>query len=63
MTIFFRNLGDINKETVLDSHFIDPLIEAFYATEELKGDILDKWKIWFSDYKKQIKKGKSIQLA
>ncbi|MCM4172871.1 YdiU family protein [Arenibacter sp. TNZ] len=56
MTIFFRNLGDINKETVLDSHFIDPLIEAFYAPEELKGDILDKWKIWFADYKNRLKK-------
>lgn len=56
MTIFFRNLGDINKESVLDSHFIDPLMEAFYAPEELKGDILDKWKIWFADYKNRLKK-------
>ena len=51
MTIFFRKLSDFKKTTKMDSSFLDPVMDAFYAPGELKGAVLDQWKKWFLDYR------------
>ena len=51
MTIFFRNLAHFKKAPTMGPSFLDPVIDAFYAPEELKGAILDKWEQWFTDYR------------
>lgn len=56
MTIFFRNLSDFKKTTTMDSSFLSPVMDAFYAPEELKGTVLDRWKQWFGDYKTLLQK-------
>jgi uncharacterized protein YdiU (UPF0061 family) len=52
MTIFFRNLADYDRETmVLDGHeFLRPIMKAFYEPGEIKGDILEGWRTWFKSY-------------
>ena len=54
MTIFFRNLSRISKSTFLDNNnsaiLPQPIMEAFYSSEELKGEILNRWKDWFNNY-------------
>jgi uncharacterized protein YdiU (UPF0061 family) len=56
MTIFFRNLNRIIKDSPTNEDFLDPVMDAFYAPEEVKGDILEKWKLWFTDYKNRLQK-------
>ena len=53
MTIFFRNLGNISKDLQIDAENADFLTEvkdAFYKPEELKGTVLNEWKLWFENY-------------
>lgn len=51
MTIFFRNLALFKKTSTTDTALLEPVMDAFYAPEELKGTILDQWTQWFGDYK------------
>lgn len=54
MTIFFRNLSQLNKELILpekdDVSFLDVVKDSFYKPEELKGEVLFFWKAWFGLY-------------
>lgn len=52
MTIFFRRLADYDRETMLlDGHeFLGPIMEAFYQPEEIKGELLEAWRTWFTSY-------------
>jgi uncharacterized protein YdiU (UPF0061 family) len=56
MTIFFRNLSSITKGSPTQEHFLTPVIDAFYVQEEVKDDILEKWRRWFGDYKNRLQK-------
>lgn len=58
MTIFFRNLAKITKSHVIadtnESTFLGVLLEAFYAPETLKEDVLGYWKDWLAVYLKRL---------
>lgn len=56
MTIFYRLLANMPKshQTTGDVTFLSPVMEAFYAPEELKGDVLSQWREWFNAYLKRI---------
>src|SRR5690606_17926146 len=56
MTIFFRNLANFKKSATMDSSFLNPVMDAFYAPEEIKETILDTWKQWFQDYRERLQK-------
>ena len=56
MTIFFRNLNKIRKESSKDDNFLNAVRDAFYTQEEVKGEILEKWKTWFTDYTIRLQK-------
>ncbi|MCO6501389.1 MAG: YdiU family protein [Vicingus serpentipes] len=60
MTIFFRNLGNFSKETILpekdDLQFLDAVKEAFYKPDELKGEVLWFWREWMSKYVERLKR-------
>ncbi|MBC8766404.1 YdiU family protein [Arenibacter sp. BSSL-BM3] len=56
MTIFFRNLNKIRKESPIDDYFLNPVKDAFYVFEEVDGDIFEKWKKWFTDYQLRLQK-------
>ena len=52
MTIFFRNLGNVKKNTAIDENgaFLHTVNDAFYAPEQIEGEVLLTWKIWFEKY-------------
>jgi uncharacterized protein YdiU (UPF0061 family) len=52
MTIFFRNLAYFSKEVSIGNGtaFLDPILEAFYQPEDLKGEVLKAWREWFEKY-------------
>jgi uncharacterized protein YdiU (UPF0061 family) len=52
MTIFFRNLAKFSKEGHTDDGiaFLNPIIDAFYEPEDLKGEVLEAWREWFTKY-------------
>lgn len=56
MTLFFRDLADFKKETVIDEvgDFLSIIKNAFYNIEEVEGEILDTWISWFKVYKKRL---------
>jgi len=57
MTIFFRRLSTIAKETEIDHNksFLQPIHDAFYKPEELDKAILKSWEDWFSKYIDRLK--------
>tara|TARA_B100000809_G_C15135174_1_gene530232 strand:+ start:1848 stop:3413 length:1566 start_codon:yes stop_codon:yes gene_type:complete len=67
MTIFFRNLSQLNKED--DSWTAFKKIQvAFYKVEEVKGAVLDSWNVWLTNYincfsqEEQLDKDRSVQM-
>ena len=54
MTIFFRNLSKFTKEK--NGSGVDIVKEAFYSSEEIQGEILEKWNTWFTFYRNRLKK-------
>jgi len=50
MTIFFRNLKNINKNTVIHDDFLKPIEAAFYDETALNDKIKTVWKDWFTNY-------------
>jgi len=58
MTIFFRNLSQIKIEDVIDNKvtidYLSLVEDAFYKPDEIVGDILKKWKIWFENYANRL---------
>ncbi len=53
MTIFFRKLADFDLKN--PSAGIDLIHESFYKPEEIKGNVLDQWNQWFTDYAERFK--------
>jgi len=52
MTIFYRNLSNINKDIVITDEisFLAPVLDSFYNPEEITGTILERWRKWFKNY-------------
>jgi len=54
MTIFFRNLSNFQKNTILDDEtttdFLNPVLAAFYQPEALVNGTLQQWHTWFRKY-------------
>ncbi len=50
MTIFFRNLKNINKNTLIKDDFLKSIAIAFYNENELNDKIKSVWKDWFEKY-------------
>jgi uncharacterized protein YdiU (UPF0061 family) len=55
MTIFFRLLPKMGRETDSEGKFLGPILQAFYAPEELRGEVLEKWIAWFEAYNARLK--------
>lgn len=57
MTIFFRNLSKIDPEREIDTEggFLEIVRESFYNPDEIKGEVLDKWRNWFRAYFLRLK--------
>lgn len=57
MTIFFRNLADFSKETSIDEKgkFLDGIRAAFYEPHEIKEQVFDRWKNWFTGYQNLLR--------
>lgn len=53
MTIFFRNLGNVQKEDTAEVA-LDKIKEAFYNEKELNESILIRWNNWLELYSKRI---------
>ena len=53
MTIFFRNLSEFRKEH--PEKGIDLMKEAFYVPNEIKGELLSNWNLWFTNYANRLK--------
>lgn len=49
MTIFFRNLSQIEKSD-FTPEAIEKINHSFYKPEEVTGEILEIWTKWFTDY-------------
>ncbi|MEZ4969530.1 MAG: YdiU family protein [Flavobacteriaceae bacterium] len=56
MTLFFRSLNRILKDNPINEDFLAPVMNAFYVPEEVKGDILESWRLWFTDYRNRLQK-------
>ena len=58
MTIFYRNLSNINKDHVItdDISFLAPVMDSFYNTEEITDTILERWRKWFKSYTQRLQK-------
>ncbi|MFK8058178.1 MAG: YdiU family protein [Saprospiraceae bacterium] len=54
MTIFFRRLADCEKESAQDG--LETVRDAFYAPDSLEGDVLARWKEWFTAYGIRLRK-------
>jgi len=52
MTIFYRNLSNINKDTLItdNTSFLAPVLDSFYNPEEITDTILERWRKWFKSY-------------
>ena len=52
MTIFYRNLSNINRDIAItdDNSFLAPLLDSFYNPEEITDTILERWRKWFISY-------------
>ncbi|KIX21496.1 hypothetical protein SY27_07255 [Flavobacterium sp. 316] len=53
MTIFFRNLSEINKEDSVETAF-EKIKNAFYIIDEVKDLTLDTWFYWLTLYLNQL---------
>jgi uncharacterized protein YdiU (UPF0061 family) len=56
MTIFFRNLANFQKGTPIDEkgEFLQVVQDAFYQPEEIKDNVLARWKNWFRGYQEVL---------
>ena len=48
MTIFFRLLGDVEKSS--SQNGLEVVKKAFYAQDEISGNIKNRWEAWFQSY-------------
>ena len=55
MTIFFRNLGLVNKEFKA-SEAIEIIKDAFYSFTDFKNQVKQEWIAWLELYLKRLKK-------
>ncbi|MGJ8738436.1 protein adenylyltransferase SelO [Zobellia laminariae] len=56
MTLFFRNLAEFEKDSNDVDSFLKIVEDAFYTPDEVTGEVLDKWTLWFTTYQTRLKK-------
>ncbi|CAM4319604.1 protein adenylyltransferase SelO [Zobellia nedashkovskayae] len=56
MTLFFRNLAKFKKDSGDVDSFMKIVGDAFYAPDEVKGEVLDKWTLWLAAYQNRLEK-------
>ena len=61
MTIFFRNLSNVNKENSVSESF-DKIKDAFYNEKDLNETILKDWHDWFEIYNFRINEQRESDL-
>ena len=54
MTIFFRKLANFKGKNLVDG--LADIADAFYAPNEIKGEIKERWEAWFLKYTERLKK-------
>lgn len=56
MTIFFRNLANVTKDTPTSAgaDFLSAVEDAFYLPDELTGETLAQWQTWFTSYTERL---------
>ena len=56
MTIFFRNLSEIERDKVKNDEidFLSLVMDAFYKPEELSDEIIEYWNDWFGNYYERL---------
>ncbi|WP_145344556.1 protein adenylyltransferase SelO [Rosistilla ulvae] len=56
MTIFFRRLASVGREHAIGEgiDFLEPIADAFYAPAELSGEVLERWRSWFTAYVQRL---------
>ncbi|PHS08779.1 MAG: hypothetical protein COA88_06005 [Kordia sp.] len=56
MTIFYRNLSNINKNNPItdDTSFLASVLDSFYNPEEITGTVLERWEKWFKSYTQRL---------
>ncbi len=61
MTIFYRRLADVSSthQVSNDASFLAPVVDAFYEPDELAGDVLDGWRMWFDRYLARLRENGS----
>lgn len=52
MTIFFRNLANLEKENT--ENWYVTIENAFYKPEEISGEIKQQWSTWFKTYEERL---------
>ena len=60
MTIVFRLLANYKKGN--SENGVEIIEKAFYKPEEIKGDSLMKWKVWFKAYDQRLEKESATDL-
>lgn len=58
MTIFFRRLADFRPDSLTlkaGEAIFQPVMDAFYTPEEVKGEILAAWTQWFTAYAERLR--------
>ncbi|WP_291287417.1 protein adenylyltransferase SelO [Flavobacterium sp.] len=53
MTIFFRNLSNIQKSDSAEKA-IEKIKDAFYIPEQISGTVLESWQNWFTAYLERL---------
>jgi len=60
MTIFYRLLADIPQaHSTANDTFLSPVFDAFYAPDEVCGDVLNRWRAWFDSYLTRLNENSS----
>ncbi|MDO6518822.1 protein adenylyltransferase SelO [Zobellia uliginosa] len=54
MTLFFRNLANFKKQETNSGAFMEVVGDAFYTPDEVSGEVLEKWKVWFATYQNRL---------
>ena len=57
MTIFFRNLANISSSSKVNDAriLLEPIQDAFYVLDEVKGEVLSQWHAWLTAYVDRLK--------
>ncbi|WP_417749772.1 protein adenylyltransferase SelO [Rosistilla oblonga] len=63
MTIFFRRLASIPSDLDLQRgvEFLQPVADAFYDPAQVTGEVLERWRSWFTSYTERLRQSEETQ--